>query len=310
MKFGTDTVKSLSDLPVHYQIFDTLGKIVDYTKVAKTSETFRFCDSSQHKANGDLDFYGTESFEEAVRFAEFGWEEGYKKIMEYKEDYDVEFQRIPKPRGRRYNLCGHTPSVPRALMGVPDSMLDVEDILFPHDTIDLYVSFANLSNVSHEAIFKRGASICALVDHLESHGTRVGVKMFAGSRNLRGKSSAIMTIVDVKKPEESLNMLKLAFVVANAGMFRRFGFRVKETLTYCDTKGYVDGYGRTDDEVCLEWLKEHEKGNAYSYIPSVSDVGKLWRKAGLPTDEYQKEFLPKNLKKLVEAYTFKPQQIK
>jgi hypothetical protein len=91
--------------------------------------------------------------------------------------------------------------------------------------------------VDPQDIINRGAAVVALIDKIQSEGQRVELIAFchiAGRRNDR-----LIMAVTVKRPEEPIDMDRVAFALAHPSMLRRAFFRVVEFLY----PHHLGGYG-------------------------------------------------------------------
>ena len=172
----------------------------------------------------NTDWYGTESFGQAMELARCGWPEGVSIIEDIAEKIGaVVSQQIVRPVPV-YSVAGGFPDVARFLAGVPDCMLTFEsqELTGPGKVIKVIASVGALSSVAPETIQHKGAAICALVDALESTGHRVELIL---DSSVNGKYSWQCTI---KRADEPLEMDRIAFAFAHPSMLRRLIFSLRE----------------------------------------------------------------------------------
>lgn len=117
--------------------------------------------------------------------------------------------------------------------------------------ITIVCSIGFSAAISPETIIQRGAMVCALIDAIEYAGYRAEVicnKATSNSSNTRDGSNKdngwLEVDVTLKKANQVLNRIELAFCLAHPAMLRRIMFSVAEIEGWSDfTYGY--GYSST-----------------------------------------------------------------
>ena len=145
-----------------------------------------------------------------------------------------------------YAPVGAFPCIPAYAAGVPEDMfVPLEDgAANSKPIVRIAVNVVCSAFVEPQDIINRGAAVVALIDKIQSEGQRVELIAFChveGSRNDR----YIMSVT-VKRPEEPIDMDRVAFALAHPSMLRRCFFRAVEWLCPYRLSGY--GYcGHFDD---------------------------------------------------------------
>jgi len=139
-----------------------------------------------------------------------------------------------------YAPVGAFPAIPAYAAGVPENMfVPLEDgAANSKPIVRIAVNVVCSAWVEPQDIINRGAAVVALIDKIQSEGQRVELIAFChieGRRNDR-----LIMAVTVKRPEEPIDMDRVAFALAHPSMLRRCFFRVVEFLY----PHYLSGYGR------------------------------------------------------------------
>lgn len=186
--------------------------------------------------SGDSYFTHSDSWEHALQLAEQGCPVTTRKVES--ASVKVNFQAGPT---WDFAPVGVLPCIPAYAAGVP------EDMMVPNDEgasnqkpiVRISVNIAASGSVSADSIINRGAAIVALIDKIQSEGQRV--ELIAVLHADQGRENFAASIT-VKRPEEPVDMDRVAFAFAHPSMLRRCLFRVMEF----SCKRYVSGYGRPD----------------------------------------------------------------
>lgn len=107
--------------------------------------------------------------------------------------------------------------------------------------ITLVCSLSFSAAISPETIIQRGAMICALVDAIEYAGYRVEV--ICNDTSSDNSNGWFEIDVVVKKANQPLNLIEMAFCLAHPAMLRRMMFSVAEIEGWSD---YASYYGTPD----------------------------------------------------------------
>lgn len=207
-------------------------------------------------------FYGTETMEEAIQYAEQGWKDGVTKVT--KLSGKILAQNYMQKKPVQYGVAGTTPNIPRAIAGNPVNMR-LPDLKKgsrrPVITLlnDMCVSWNN----DEILLANRAAVVAALIDMIEGAGYSCEVVSFALSK-YQGSS---LVAVQVKNSNQPVDIPRLAFGLGHPAFFRRMIFA--EWGSNVANSGVIgSGFG------CVEVLnidKILEKDHVY-VIPSLQDA--------------------------------------
>lgn len=217
--------------------FDSLDEMLQ----AAQSPGKRWCNLS-HEV--DQSFFGTRSWQHAVELATFGWHEGAEKLQQVIASMPHKPYTHP---ARDYDVAGCYPDVARACAGDPLNMVVFrapESAQRP--VVRLFIHCGFNHNVTTYAVENRGAAICSIIDAIEANGQAVELLgiWYAKSRD-NTASVAIETLL--KKAGEPLDIDRLAFVLMNASMHRRFAFALYELNPELPRYQWTTGYGQSAD---------------------------------------------------------------
>jgi hypothetical protein len=208
--------------------------------------------TSRHsRSNGRESFYGKWNLKQACELARTGWAEGLEAIKPRVEKISemIALKRFKKEIA--YSQMGPgTWDMGRLIQGHPQpwvTFVDSEDVE-NGQTNGGVVSISFNATVYHgrsvDHIFNKGALVVALVDMLESAGTRVELNLVYHTKM---DDYGIPVVVRVKDAQEIVDMDRIAFALANSACFRRMGFSIYEQApeifrTKCDVTA-MGGYG-------------------------------------------------------------------
>lgn len=220
-----------------YEKFNNISEFVEIITNRQNGPCMQGQDNSH--TNSEY-FTGTQSYEEAKNFLEYGHKESAEKLTlkigSVKKQYETQGKRIKS----EYSVVGHQASVPRYLQGIPQNMIQQKRVPMKQKVVKLYKSMAYSASTNKDTIFEQSAKALIIVEKLEQMGYRVELDLVWMSKKM-GKASG-MTIT-LKKSSERLNISKLAFPMVHPSMLRRIGFRWMETTPCVKSTKFQSGYG-------------------------------------------------------------------
>ena len=247
---------------IMYYRFDSISEYLNYLESTPIRYDLFYNPSSIKK---DYDFYYTESFEEAVDLAKYGYHENFDKLKELKLNLE-KYVKVSNKKNKQYNFyVGYAPDVKAYLEGSPLSMLNKQNNI--RKKIDIYMNSAISAGTSVEKVYNRGAIILNLVEILESLGFSVDFHLFE-----------MTTVYDqmhfsdfiLKRDNERLNLQKLYFPLCHPSWVRRLDFRLKE-VTPDITYDWVLGYGRPSGLDTIKGVIDLNHNDII--IPTIEELG-------------------------------------
>ena len=150
-----------------------------------------------------------------------------------------------KHRKQIFDYVGFMPSVPRAIMGYPQSMINYtkRDELEKHRTKHIILNNTANCGVDGDKLLQAGLTVLKLAMILDKSNVRTKIDMIPFYA-VRGSCylGCSVTIKDYRQP---FNYLKMAYPIANPSFFRRHGFRYLETQKGDKWKEWTSTYGRS-----------------------------------------------------------------
>lgn len=213
--------------------FESWGEFLDYLK--QPHKTNSRCSDSHGGSLGAV-WSGTKDFDDALKLATEGWQEGCDKIKKLTAGFVDKLASLIEVQEPVYDVEGSGFDVALVLEGVPEHWVrfetDYREGAGRIVKIRLAASCSGGTDTS--VIFARGAVMAALVELLELAGHRCEVyvnPVDASSESPRVESSSklnISTSVLFKAADQPLDMARLAFAYCNGATLRRFGFYLME----------------------------------------------------------------------------------
>lgn len=230
----------INDKTNYINVFNNITEIVKYlvprqTKYGRENISLR---------NDDEDFYGTETFEEAIDLLKYGDEELYNQIK--KEQAKIDINKIIGAYGQKLKYknknYGSIPNVPAYLRGDPINMINPEKKQPANRILNIFLNIRVCGGVDKDDIIRMGLKYLTILDILEKSGYRCNLYSGCASE-YNDKYSYFM--VRIKTDKEPLNLKKICFTIAHPSMQRRIKFRWMEVNDF--EQNFTHGYGHPDD---------------------------------------------------------------
>lgn len=216
---------------------------------------------------GDASWYGTKSYDEAMKLISNGWKDASKK-MANKVKMDISVGGVVKTSRPVYSVVGSQASVPRYLQGIPTNMISRQITYSKQKVVIINKGISYSCSWKPEQIIDESIKALQIVQSMETSGQRVKLNVLWSVSN-----DAYHTVckVCVKQPDERLNISKMAFPLAHPSMLRRFFFQWLETETFVShDMGYF--YGRPSNIS----IKNRAMNDNEYYIPEkIEDMDAL-----------------------------------
>ena len=169
---------------------------------------------------------------------------------------------------------GSRVNVPRAIIGHPKAMIRRVNIPLKTSAVRLIYDISANCNIKAEELLKCGIVVLELVYRLEAARTRVELDVcgYAAETN----SGDAVTFINLKRGQEPLDILKVAYPLAHPSFFRRHNFKWMETVSGAE---YPDsGYGRHLSKDRLQSiLTAHNAGGKLLQYSDIQRAEYNWR---------------------------------
>ncbi|SKT45561.1 DUF7192 family protein [Mycobacteroides abscessus] len=253
--------------------FDSYGEFVQFNRERQNSDL-----NTQIVAYAGYgsDFVGgVQNLEEVITLAEKGMRKegiaainGAKlKMSEVARDLDT-FKSVPYA-----DVSGAYVNIADYLSGVPECMTDyrIDPTTQSQPTVSLVIACAVLGTVEADAITKRGRTLVALIDAIQSAGKTV--ELWADMTSNSGWGEPKYTArfsIKLKSASAPLDVATLMYAMTHPSFFRGLGFNTRHTLPYKWQRamGVGHGYGSTVHEA--EYI-ERDYPEGAIFIPALQD---------------------------------------
>ena len=242
---GFIRIDNISGYRVIHEHFHTINDMLGCFRRRGNNEVMRETHESQSPER-DHSWYGTNSYEEAVRL----FREGYTEILprvrsEYKKNVNVLSEKLSISKSRPIDsFCGGIPNVPNMLLGLPKTMLNRDPIVRRIKTIDIVYSLSGPGHVRPARFIEAGIALLSAIELIEK--SRIQIKLISCFDSSYAGNEAVIGTVVVKEYADRLDIQKLCFPLAHPSMLRRIGFKFNETVPGM-TADFTIGYGRAMD---------------------------------------------------------------
>lgn len=252
------------------------GTLVQYETMREFDEILKdehHIDGRDKSSNSsDYSFTGTRNFEEAENLRKFGDKKSLDLLTETKAVTDKAFLSTVGTKVSRYNdVQGFQPIVPNAIIGLPLSMVNQKRSPKKVRTVDVFINSSQVWSTDKEDIALRGAYTLSAIDALERSGYRCN--LYIGKVSWTDKSSSHVSgfFMNIKKPENPLNLMKVAYYIVNPSFLRRTGFRILENES--NLHDYTGGYGQnTEFEHQRQFILDNIKSDQLVVVDSTCRI--------------------------------------
>ena len=233
--------------------------------------------STSHDPERHGNWFGTSSFDEALRLAVHG-----DPVIRDKMDSAVAKLQPEQVIEWEFAPVGVLPCIPAYAAGVPEDMMFPIEVEKQARIARICVNISTSASVSPQSIINRGAAIVALIDRLQIEGWRIELSVVWQGLVSCNHNDTMSYRVVVTQAQEPVHMDWISFALAHPSMDRRVMFRVHETvLPYTD-----QGYGSPrhlvqfldERDLNIQNIEHGDKG----YLDKGSAAAKvegLWSKA-------------------------------
>lgn len=167
---------------------------------------------------------------------------GYQPVV---DTFKEELKAFPA-EGTRFSFAndiqGFAPVVPLALMGVPNSMINMRMKPIKSKVIDVYYDMTANSDKSPEDFINAGKIVLGAIVNLEKQGYRFNLYALQSYLDAHNNKTVDMLCVKVKSSNSPLDLKRMSFPLTHPAFFRVIGFdwQGKSPIT----RDLGDGRGR------------------------------------------------------------------
>ena len=211
--------------PVDSYEFDNLTDVIQWIKETEYSKPFR--ENHYHKVEANMhhtndEWGGNVTWNESVDLLLHGWKDGAEKITQKikstaKADEGIKHQKT------FLSMQGYQAHVPNYVMGQPLSMINKKSVVIKQKVVTINRIMSYNGSFSANEIMEYGLRALQIIRKIESQGIRVKLNLLKGT-----KYDGYVTAekICIKRPDERINISKLAFPIAHTGMYRKLMFNI------------------------------------------------------------------------------------
>ena len=227
-------------MKTYIQKFENIYSFINYIDTAPNSALF----TNQRLASDsdDTDFCGTPDFETAHKLMRDGDKQAADKV---KKEYTNIIARAKVNRPRPCpSVVGHTPIVGAFLASDPVCMLAKKNRPTRARVVTIIYNTSVHCGIDANDMAKAGANLLAAINQIEANGIRVNLYAADVTHTTDRKQENLVISVKIKKDSQPLNIMQIAYPIANPSFLRRHIFRMTEKTNGLKSDIWVRNYGR------------------------------------------------------------------
>lgn len=190
---------------------------------------------------GRSDFYGTDTFEQAVALARTGWPEGAAKAAALRASIAGTINDLiaAKAAAYAYDVSGQWVDVGLHLSGEPECFgVETQDSsVLNQPVVKLVFNAAASAAVGSDSLIARGVAAVAAIDILEATGRRVEVWLVKGGLRKRGTATNTIRVL-LKRADQPVDVDRVSFALACPACLRRLLFSIQHHAGFAAKRTY------------------------------------------------------------------------
>jgi len=202
------------------------------------------------KSIDSSDAFAGEPLDRAIRYCLGGYETNFKQFLQVKKEIDRVNLKTGHNRKTIASVVGSRPNVPAFIAGVPKTMYRLERTR-EKKFIELYMDLTYDHTTTEEQIVNRGILTLNLISLLEEQGVYVNFKVF---QCCYVSDEVFYVEIDLKKPEERINIQKCYYPMCGKEFLRRVLVRIMESMPF--RRNWYLSYGMVMNERQIRSLLE------------------------------------------------------
>lgn len=229
---------------VNVESYNSAMEVVEHCRQREITD-YRFIDMSEEHLSRSWE--GVDSYDEALHYLNNGYQPTVDALNGAMKDIR---SGVTKRMQFENNVFGFMPVVPLALMGVPNSMINMSIKPIKCKVIDIYYDIGVNAGVGPDEIIESGQKLLGAIMELEQKGYKFN--LYAG-QTYNDESSADVLVVKIKSSRNPIDLKRMSFPLTHTAFFRVIGF---DWYSKTPRGVYRSGYGHdlksefsTHDEV-------------------------------------------------------------
>lgn len=265
--------------PNPYQeiIVESFSGYSDFFRVCDSRTNINFPKENYREITPDKSKTTVRSYEEAKNKLLFGDNENIPRLKQ--ELHKVQKTKTRTAYSLKEDIQGFIPVVPSAMLGLPNSMLNIQPHPVPSRVLSFYFDSAIPWNTDTGDYNRQGIRLLNLLLSLEKQGYRIRLSMmtwFCDSLDTNF-GQQVCYILPLKSENQPLNLRRIAFPFLDAGANRFLGFdwisRLPELHEECFS-GLGYAFCSRDNRDNQEILKQILSKTDY-YINYKTDITRI-----------------------------------
>lgn len=186
--------------------------------------------------------FAGEPLERAIRYCLGGYDHDFARFLQIKKEIDRVNLKTNHNRKTVASVVGSRPNVPAFIAGAPKTMYRMERAQ-EKKFIEIYMDLTYDHTTTEEQIVNRGILTLNLISLLEEQGIYVNFKVF---ECCYVSDEVFYVEIDLKKPEERINVQKCYYPMCGKEFLRRVLVRVMESVPF--KRNWYMSYGTVMNE--------------------------------------------------------------
>lgn len=255
-----------------YEEFSSLHEMASTIKTRPYNATFVGREISSE--SNDSSFTRTRTYAEAEELMLSGWTEPLGRIEDAVKKSEKDFEEFHAKRVMPKNsYVGVVPNVPRAMYGLPDSMIRYEREREAARTVHILYNISASGSIGQEELLKSGIAVLSAINLIEKLGVRVRLDLIEIALSGNDIAGWGLMLKDYRNP---IDLKKICFPISHPSMLRRIAFRWMETVPDIP-RAFYGGYGtpyyRANENDEYMDLTRVEKPYSYLSVSYIRDIG-------------------------------------
>ena len=209
-------VKAFMNAVINIERFNSAQEVVK-ASASRTITDSRFRDMSK-PGQVNPKFTSVSSLDEALEIMRTGYQPAVESLKTANSGLSGQGKRI----NFHNDVVGFAPVVPLALIGVPQSMINMSVKPIKSKVIDVYYSMTASAGTSTETIIENGKRLLSAIMSLEHQGYRIN--LYAVQDYYNEEKGADMLVIKIKSSNTPLDLKRMSFALMHPAFFRVIGF--------------------------------------------------------------------------------------
>lgn len=192
--------------------------------------------TSRRKSHTNDDIFSGCSWDKAIEYMRYGWEEGTTNLSTFPVPNSSSMQYVSD-----YDVSGDSIDVARYLEGIPECF--TSHTVQPVRVVRIGVGCAFPASMRSEALVCVGQVACSLADSIEKSGDRAEIVGVINIKDTYKSNGPLNVSILLKSPNAPLDIERLAFATGHSAFLRRIIFAYMEIQAHLLSDMLHSNYG-------------------------------------------------------------------